>query len=128
MHEYSDVNKIPTMFFDDKYNEVISNVLKDRQMVFSEYGNQFTSTYTLHYSDSITFDDKTYLVANNLGKLQIGQWNAYNKEYDDFPFDGNDKPVLHALLRYVVNKSALITKVFDNQEIVTVNQPYKNDV
>lgn len=128
MHEYSDVNKIPTMFFDDKYNEVISNVLKDRQMVFSEYGNQFTSTYTLHYSDSITFDDKTYLIANNLGKLQIGQWNAYNKEYDDFPFDGNDKPVLHALLRYVVNKSALITKVFDNQEIVTVNQPYKNDV
>lgn len=128
MHEYSDVDKIPTMFFDDKYNEVISNVLKDRQMVFSEYGNQFTSTYTLHYSDSITFDDKTYLVANNLGKLQIGQWNAYNKEYDDFPFDGDDKPVLHALLRYVVNKSALITKVFDNQEIVTVNQPYKNDV
>mgnify|MGYP004463176415 CR=1 FL=1 len=49
--------------------------------------------------------------------MKIAQWN-YCKNIPS-GWDG----YLYTTIKYVVNKSSQITKVFDNQEIITSNNP-----
>lgn len=121
MHEGSDTNKKPWLFFDKKYNEAVFNVLnKDigPDIVYSEYAKAFTSTYTIDFEGSFVFRNGIYLI--NKDSQNISQWNAVKDDRHPRDFDGS---VLKAKIEYVVNKNPLVTKVFDNQEIITANKP-----
>ena len=127
---------IPTMFFNHKYNEAITNALTDKnQIAYSELLQAFTSLYTFDYEDAVEFSDKDYLVSlhENGDVMKVSLYDASNKSTN------TDGKIMSAYLQYVVNKNVLTTKTFDNQEIVTVNilggsgienaedKPYKDD-
>jgi len=126
----------PTMFFNHKYNEAITNALTDKnQIAYSEFLQAFTSLYTFDYEDAVEFSDKDYLVSlhENGDVMKVGLYDASSKSKN------TDGKIMSAYLQYVVNKNVLTTKTFDNQEIVTVNilggsgienaedKPYKDD-
>lgn len=114
MHEYSGISA-PVMFYDKKYNEVVSKVLHgdpDKSIAYNEMIQAFTSVYDLDFENHLTFDNNIYLLnPSKEGKLNIGHWN-------------NGTQNVNTKLKYVVNANPGITKVFDNQEIVT--EQYKN--
>ena len=124
LYSKDDSENTPTMFFNNKYNEVVTNSLADKnqnknQIAYSEFLQAFTSLYTFNYEDAVEFTDKDYLVSlhDNKGALRVSK-------YDDSDSTTNtDGNLMNAYLQYVVNKNVLSTKVFDNQELVTVNIP-----
>jgi len=124
LYSKDDSENTPTMFFNNKYNEVVTNSLADKnqnknQIAYSEFLQAFTSLYTFNYEDAVEFTDKDYLISlhNNKGALRVSK-------YDDSGSTTNtDGNLMNAYLQYVVNKNVLSTKVFDNQELVTVNIP-----
>lgn len=112
MHERNGIVS-PVMFYDNKYNEVISRVLlrdgQDESIAYNENVKAFTSVYTIPYKERVSFSNGVYLLNVSNGNLHINQW------------DVKDNDPIKTVLRYVVNAQPLITKVFDNQEIVTEN-------
>lgn len=114
MQQFAYPDTYASVTYDPQYNEVIFNVLKDKQIVYNEKLNEFTSIYTLDYDDSIVFPNKIYLI-NNKG---IAQWN-YTNTNTPKDLSGN---ILSTKLIYSVNKNTSFTKVFDNQEIITANK------
>lgn len=112
MHERNGIIS-PIMFYDNKYNEVISRVLlrdgQDESIAYNENVKAFTSVYTIPYKEKVSFPNGVYLLNVSNGNLHINQW------------DIKDNNPIKTVLRYVVNAQPLITKVFDNQEIVTEN-------
>lgn len=114
MQQFAYPDTYASVTYDPQYNEVIFNVLKDKQIVYNEKLNEFISIYTLDYDDSIVFPNKIYLI-NNKG---IAQWN-YTNTNTPKDLSGN---ILSTKLIYSVNKNTSFTKVFDNQEIITANK------
>ena len=115
MHEQSGI-VTPVMFYDKKYNEVVSKVLhgqKDKSIAYNEMIQAFTSVYDLDFENHLTFDNDIYLLNVVDGKLNIGHWNKGTRNVD-------------TKLKYVVNASPTVTKVFDNQEIIT--EQYDNNI
>lgn len=107
MHERNGVLS-PIMFYDNKYNEVVSRVLSnDDSVAYNENVKAFTSVYTMSYKEKVQFYNGVYLINHQNGNININQWDVKD-----------DNPIM-TILRYVVNAQPLITKVFDNQEIVT---------
>ena len=117
MHTYDDNNK-PWMFYDKKYNEVVldlSDTIK-QSIVFNENINAFTSIYDVGFDGAVTFKDGIYLLDTYKDEpLLLGKWNEGNVSN----FDGK----INTYIEYVVNKNPLVTKVFDNQEIVSSYLP-----
>lgn len=116
MHRGSNTQKKPWLFFDKKYNELVANVLDDTKgssVVYNEQARAFTSVYTFDFDGSATFANGLYIFGHN-----VSQWNAIQ---EDTP-RGLSGEILKTKLQYVVNKQPTITKVFDNQEIVTANK------
>lgn len=117
MHTYDDNSK-PWMFYDKKYNEVVldlSDTIK-QSIVFNENINAFTSIYDVGFDGAVTFKDGIYLLDTYKDEpLLLGKWNEGNVSN----FDGK----INTYIEYVVNKNPLITKVFDNQEIVSSYLP-----
>ena len=117
MHTYDDNNK-PWMFYDKKYNEVVldlSDTIK-QSIVFNENINAFTSIYDVGFDGVVTFKDGIYLLDTYKDEpLLLGKWNEGNVSN----FDGK----INTYIEYVVNKNPLVTKVFDNQEIVSSYLP-----
>lgn len=114
MHEYSGIST-PVMFYDKKYNEVVSKVLhgdSDKSIAYNEMIQAFTSVYDLDFENHLTFDNNIYLLNSSEGGLNIGHWNSGTQN-------------INTKLKYVVNSNPGITKVFDNQEIIT--EQYKNN-
>lgn len=128
LHKQSDTSKIPSMFFDNKYNEVVSNVIKDGQIAYNEHIQAFTSLYDIKYQEAIKMPTRIYLTGISTDKgvnsINVSQWNKTGE--GDIP-KNVDGAILDTRLDFVVNKSPLQTKVFDNQEIVTANKPIFND-
>lgn len=118
MNKYADKTIRPSMMFDINNNEILSNVLtvdgKKSSIVYNEYGGVFTSIYDTDYDDALEFNNGQYLIKSTDNGISIAQWNC-SESNTPRGFSG----VLHAYLKYVVNKNPLTTKVFDNQEIVT---------
>lgn len=115
MYEQSGI-VAPVMFYDKKYNEIVSKVLhgqKDKSIAYNEMIQAFTSVYDLDFDNHLTFDNNIYLLAATNGRLNIGHWNNGTQNVD-------------TKLKYVVNTSPTVTKVFDNQEIVT--EQYDNNI
>lgn len=123
MHQMSNINHAPTAFYDKRYNETIFNVINDNNtnlsVVYSEQSQQFMSLYDINFDGVFNFYNGQYLLRAVGNDIEIAQWN---KVVDNKPHGWGD--VLSTYIRYVVNKNVMVTKVYDNQEIVTVNKPY----
>lgn len=106
-------DKQPYMFYDTKYNEVVSNVLENNSIVYNDKLQAFTSLYDIEAEGDLRYKDKIILVTSG-NELKAGYWNE--GEHNDI-----DEDILKIYLQYVVNKVPYQTKVFDNQELVSSN-------
>lgn len=111
------------VFYNNKYNEVIFNVLSDdMQIVYNEMLGKFTSTLTIPFDGAIQFFNGEYLVKKNNTVC------VYQYDYLDESPKSTTQQLLSSYVKYVVAQQPLITKVFDNQEIVTYENLQLQDV
>lgn len=120
LHKNSYIEKWPLMTFDSKNNEILANVLKNNTIVYGEYSDVFTSIYDIDFVGACRFANGMYLVGKKGDSYVISQWNC-SRDKKPRNFDGK---ILNMYVSFVVNKQPVSTKVFDNQEIVTVNKYY----
>lgn len=111
------------VFYNNRYNEVVFNVLSDdMQIVYNEMLGKFTSTLTIPFDGAIQFFNGEYLVKKN-DTVCIYQYDHLDKS----PKSTNQQ-LLSSYVKYVVAQQPLVTKVFDNQEIVTYENLQLQDV
>lgn len=107
-----------TALYDPAYKEVQFNILDNGSIVYNEKLQQFTSVYTTEWDNSLRFNQDIYLL--NINKynniIEADKWNELGGK------------ILNTKLRYVVNKQSAVTKVFDNQEIVSSNRPFDDKI
>lgn len=118
------------MFYDKQNSEIVSQVLYDKNdmsIAYNEQAKVFTSLYTIPFEGVSTFDSATVLghvsnITDGICCLYLGLWNSV---YPDYPsnWDCEIKDShISTYIKYAINKQPQITKVFDNQEIVTPNK------
>lgn len=102
------------VFYNNRYNEVVFNVLSDdMQIVYNEMLGKFTSTLTIPFDGAIQFFNGEYLVKKNDIVC------VYQYDYIDGSPKSTTQQLLSSYVKYVIAQQPLVTKVFDNQEIVT---------
>lgn len=102
------------VFYNNRYNEVVFNVLSDdMQIVYNEMLGKFTSVLTIPFDGAIQFFNGEYLVKKNDTVC------IYQYDYLDESPKSTNQQLLSSYVKYVVSQQPLVTKVFDNQEIVT---------
>lgn len=102
------------VFYNNRYNEVVFNVLSDdMQIVYNEMLGKFTSTLTIPFDGAIQFFNGEYLIKKNDTVC------IYQYDYLDGSPKSTNQKLLSSYVKYVVAQQPLVTKVFDNQEIVT---------
>lgn len=111
------------VFYNNRYNEVVFNVLSDdMQIVYNEMIGKFTSTLTIPFDGAIQFFNGEYLVKKNDNVC------VYQYDYLDGSPKSTNQQLLSSYVKYVVAQQPLVTKVFDNQEIVTYENLQLQDV
>lgn len=111
------------VFYNNRYNEVVFNVLSDdMQIVYNEMLGKFTSTLTIPFDGAIQFFNGEYLVKKNDTVC------VYQYDYLDGSPKSTSQQLLSSYVKYVVAQQPLVTKVFDNQEIVTYENLQLQDV
>lgn len=104
------------VFYDNKNNELVFNVLEYKQQIaFNESIGKFTSVYTMPFDGHIDFFNGLYLVNTIDDKINIFQYDCIS----GYSLKDTQNQQIECYLRYVVNQQPLVTKVFDNQSIVT---------
>lgn len=104
------------VFYDNKNNELVFNVLEDKQQIaFNESIGKFTSVYTMPFDGHIDFFNGLYLVNTIDDEINIFQYDCVSEG----GIKDTQNQQIECYLRYVVNQQPLVTKVFDNQSIVT---------
>lgn len=104
------------VFYDNKNNELVFNVLEYKQQIaFNESIGKFTSVYTMPFDGHIDFFNGLYLVNTIDDEINIFQYDCISKD----GIKDTQNQQIECYLRYVVNQQPLVTKVFDNQSIVT---------
>lgn len=102
------------VFYNNRYNEVVFSILSDgMQIVYNEMLGKFTSTLTIPFDGAIQFFNGEYLVKKNDAVC------IYQYDYLDGSPKSTTQRLLSSYVKYVVAQQPLVTKVFDNQEIVT---------
>lgn len=111
------------VFYNNRYNEVVFNILSDdMQIVYNEMLGKFTSTLTIPFDGAIQFFNGEYLVKKNDTVC------VYQYDYLDESPKSTNQQLLSSYVKYVVTQQPLVTKVFDNQEIVTYENLQLQDV
>ena len=122
LNKYKKYNNFK-VFYNNRYNEVVFNVLSDdMQIVYNEMIGKFTSTLTIPFDGAIQFFNGEYLVKKN-DTVCVYQYDCL----DESPKSTNQQ-LLSSYVKYVVAQQPLVTKVFDNQEIVTYENLQLQDV
>ena len=104
------------VFYDNKNNELVFNVLEYKQQIaFNESIGKFTSVYTMPFDGHIDFFNGLYLVNTIDDEINIFQYDCVS----EYGIKDTQNQQIECYLRYVVNQQPLVTKVFDNQSIVT---------
>ena len=104
------------VFYDNKNNELVFNVLEYKQQIaFNESIGKFTSVYTMPFDGHIDFFNGLYLVNTIDDGINIFQYDCISED----GLKDTQNQQIECYLRYVVNQQPLVTKVFDNQSIVT---------
>ena len=104
------------VFYDNKNNELVFNVFKDKQQIaFNEAIGKFTSVYTMPFEGYAQFFNGLYLINTVDDEVNIFHYDYMS---DDGLKDTN-RQFIKCYVKYTVNQQPLVTKVFDNQSIVT---------
>lgn len=104
------------VFYDNKNNELVFNVFKDKQQIaFNEAIGKFTSVYTMPFEGYTEFFNGLYLINTVDDEVNIFHYDYMS---DDGLKDTN-RQFIKCYVKYTVNQQPLVTKVFDNQSIVT---------
>ena len=104
------------VFYDNKNNELVFNVLEYKQQIaFNESIGKFTSVYTMPFDGHIDFFNGLYLVNTIDDEINIFQYDCVSEN----GLKDTQNQQIECYIRYVVNQQPLVTKVFDNQSIVT---------
>lgn len=104
------------VFYDNKNNELVFNVFKDKQQIaFNEAIGKFTSVYTMPFEGYTQFFNGLYLINTVDDEVNIFHYDYMS---DDGLKDTN-RQFIKCYVKYTVNQHPLVTKVFDNQSIVT---------
>ena len=104
------------VFYDNKNNELVFNVFKDKQQIaFNEAIGKFTSVYTMPFEGYAEFFNGLYLINTVDDEVNIFHYDYVS---DDGLKDTN-RQFIKCYVKYTVNQQPLVTKVFDNQSIVT---------
>ena len=104
------------VFYDNKNNELVFNVFKDKQQIaFNEAIGKFTSVYTMPFEGYTEFFNGLYLINTVDDEVNIFHYDYMS---DDGLKDTN-RQLIKCYVKYTVNQQPLVTKVFDNQSIVT---------
>lgn len=104
------------VFYDNKNNELVFNVFEYKQQIaFNESIGKFTSVYTMPFDGHIDFFNGLYLVNTIDDEINIFQYDCVSEG----GIKDTQNQQIECYLRYVVNQQPLVTKVFDNQSIVT---------
>lgn len=102
---------IPVINYDIQNNELLCKFLKDgKQLIFNLKLNAATSLYTRVY-------DRILNIKNILYGL-----NDKATKYNYLQESTNNKYLSPTELQFVVNPNSSTTKVFDNQEVITLNR------
>lgn len=111
------------VFYNNRYNEVVFNILSDdMQIVYNEMLGKFTSTLTIPFDGAIQFFNGEYLVKKN-DTVCVYQYDCLDESHKS-----TNQQLLSSYVKYVVAQQPLVTKVFDNQEIVTYENLQLQDV
>lgn len=102
INSYNEVYK-PSLSYDVKFNELISNVVDKYPIIYNEQIQHFTSVYTFDPVYRTTVNDDLLLSPQKL----IYRWN--NESEDSTLFDMRATP----LIRYIINKESSNNKTFD---------------
>lgn len=124
LYKYQSNNTKPTLAYDIKNNEILFNVASvdnvNSSIVFNEQGKVFTSIYTIGNDDFVNFSNCQYVVRAYDNRIAIAKWNCFDDDHPDFyPGPHGYDGILKSYIKYAVNKNPIVTKVFDNQEIVS---------
>lgn len=116
-------NDIPKINIDIQHGELLCKCLPlNYQLVFNPNIGVATSVYTRQYDDMISLNNVIYGIQNvnsQYGKInRLMQYNYLNK---------CDKYLSPTQISFCVNPNSSTTKVFDNQEIITLNRDYVGD-
>lgn len=104
------------VFYDNKNNELVFNVFKDKQQIaFNEAIGKFTSVYTMPFEGYTEFFNGLYLINTVNDEVNIFHYDYMS---EDGLKDTNGQ-FIKCYIKYTVNQQPLVTKVFDNQSIVT---------
>lgn len=98
----------PICTFDKYYNEMIATLSNSESIVYNENLQMFTSFYSLVPEFNVYFNSDIYFTKGD--DLYKYNDNVVNNGFGDAP--------LPIMLKYIVNKDFLRTKVFDNIEFV----------
>lgn len=118
---YKMTEDIPTIHYDLQNNELLCKCLDGDQMVFNIKLNVATSVYKREYEDMIMFNNVLYGIyasTDENGKPRSVLKYNYLQDEEDSEIQYNEPTEL----QFIVGPSASITKVFDDQEIVTLSR------
>mgnify|MGYP006988826273 FL=1 len=99
------------------YSKYQRNVVQDdAQLIFSLKLDVSTSLYTRDYDHIIVFDNILFGINNVHEPWTFTKFNYIREE------ESEEKYLSPTILSFVVNPQPSITKVFDNQKVVTVRR------
>ena len=124
INEY-DSSPVPFLTYDNKYKEVISNVVNKGSIVYNEQIQAFSSVYTFSPIFEAIVDSNLYLTDENA----IYKYNEHLSNTNTSKlFDQNATPAI----KYVVNEQSMYNKTFDIQtfggRLYGGNHSEENDV
>ena len=90
---------------DDKYDEILFNVVDGGSIVFNEQTRFFTSIYEIDFKHNVHFNDKIILGTSD----DLYEWNKSEKKISVFNI-----VQLKPYVKYVVNANSTYNKVYDD--------------
>ena len=108
--------------YDSDYSNSTEKIQSKKQLVFNTKYNIATSIYNRLYESSIILNNKLFginnVIENEQSKLKFSKFNYIDSKNDDHTL------LSPTVLSFVVNKAPSNTKVYDNQQIVTLKRNY----
>lgn len=102
---------------ENHYSKYLANVVKDdAQLIFSLKLDVSTALYTRDYDHIIVFDNILFGINNVHEPWSFTKFNYIREE------ESLEQYLTPTILSFVVNPQPSITKVFDNQKVVTVRR------
>ena len=109
----NNASTIPFATYDNKYKEVLLNVVNNEAVVYNENIQAFTSVYKFNPLFDFIVSGKILLTSDNT----IYEYNCQNVDDNEVNKSVLFSTQAHPLIQYVINTQPMYNKVFDIQTI-----------